>query len=82
MGFVCFVVVRPTREFFTHIEASLARASNFPVRRLWSLSSEGFLACHIYCDTGHLFLWSCLGPSTLTPVAKRLTVHLSPLLTT
>ena len=25
----------------------------------WPLSSEGSLTCHTYCDTGHLFKWSC-----------------------
>ena len=25
-------------------------------RHLWPLSSEGSLACHIYCDTGHPFI--------------------------
>ena len=25
-------------------------------RHSWPLSSEGSLACHIYCDTGHLFI--------------------------
>ena len=26
------------------------------VRFSWTLSSEGFLACHTYCDTGHPFI--------------------------
>ena len=26
----------------------------------WPLSSEGSLARHTYCDTGHLFMWSSL----------------------
>ena len=25
-------------------------------RHLWSLNSEGSLACHTYCDTGHPFI--------------------------
>ena len=25
-------------------------------RNLWPLSSEGSLACHTYCDTGHPFI--------------------------
>ena len=33
----CFGVLRPTREFYTHMETSL--------------SSEGSLACHTYCRT-------------------------------
>ena len=27
-------------------------------RHSWQLSSEGSLACHTYCDTGHPFIWS------------------------
>ena len=54
--FCLFGVFRPTREFFTHMETS-----RWPVmgciltyaRHLWPLSSEGFLACHIYYDMGH-----------------------------
>ena len=26
------------------------------VRHLWPLSSEGSLACHAFCDTGHAFI--------------------------
>ena len=25
-------------------------------RHLWPLSSEGYLACHTYCDKGHPFI--------------------------
>ena len=51
-------------------------------RYSWSLSSEGSLTCHTYCDTdlpfGHLG-----GPVTLTLVAERLAVELSlPFFTT
>ena len=49
--FVClFGCVHPTRKIFTHIETSpfLTYA-----RHSWPLSSEGSLACHTYCDTGH-----------------------------
>ena len=55
------------------------------VRHSWSFSSEGSLACHAYCDTGHPFIMviSDLGPVTLTPIAERLAVELSlPVLTT
>ena len=38
-------------------------------RHLWSLSSEGSLACHTYRKTGHL-----RGPLTLIPTADRLAV--------
>ena len=54
-----FGIFCPTREFFTHLETS-----SLPVkgcfftyaRHLWTLSSEGSLACHTYCDTGHPFI--------------------------
>ena len=52
--FVClFMVYRPTRESFTHFKTSLV-----PVKgcKFWPLSSEGSLACHTYCDTGHPFI--------------------------
>ena len=42
--FVClFRIFRPNRELFTY-------------RHSWPLSSEGSLACHSYCDTGHPFI--------------------------
>ena len=42
------------------------------------LSSEGSLACHAYCDTGHPFIMVfCWGSVTTTPIAKRLEVELS-----
>ena len=52
-------------------------------RHLWPLSSEGSLACHIYCDTGHPFIMVIVrGPLTLTLIAEGLTVKLSlPVLT-
>ena len=40
-----------------------------------SLSSEGYLTCHTYCDKGLLFI-NLRGPVTLTPVAERLAVEL------
>ena len=53
-----FGVLRPTREFFTHLETSPlpVRGCKFWPRHIWPLSSDGFLACHTYCDKGHLFI--------------------------
>ena len=34
----------PNREFFSHLETGEAYA-----RQVWTLISEGFLACHTYC---------------------------------
>ena len=52
-------------------------------RHLLPLSSEGSVACHTYCDVGHLFYTGHLrGPMTLIPNAERLAVELSlPVLT-
>ena len=36
-------------------------------RHSWPLSSEGSLACHPYCDTGHPFNGHLRGLVTLTP---------------
>ena len=54
--FVCFCgVYRPTREFFIH--HCRWRATNFDVCSVsWSLSSEGSLTCHTYCDAGLPFI--------------------------
>ena len=78
---VCLIkVYRPTREFFTHLKTSL-----LPVKgcRFWpmTLSSEGSLTCHAYCDTGHLFvmvisydLWLVtLAP--ILPSVKQVSCH-------
>ena len=46
-------------------------------RHSWPLSSEGSLACHAYCDTGHPFLMVISEDPWHTPIAKRLTVELS-----
>ena len=54
---------RPTREFFTHHRC---RDGNLDL--YLALSSEGFLACHTYCDTGR----QLRGPVTLTPTAESL----------
>ena len=54
----------------------------------WPLSIEVSLACHTYCDKGHLFIMVIMvimvqGHVTLTPVAEHLAVELSlPVLTT
>ena len=41
------------------------------------IGTEGSLACHTYCITGHLFNGHLQGPVTLTPVVERLSVELS-----
>ena len=47
-------------------------------RHSWPLSSEGSLACHIYCDTGHPFIMVIArGPVTLTLIAECLALELS-----
>ena len=50
-----FGVFRPTENF-----SLIRRRHNRPVkdwtRHSWPLSSEGSIACHIYCDTGHPFI--------------------------
>ena len=54
-----FVVFRPTKECFTHIETSSLPVKDCNLtytRNSWPLSGEGSLACNIYCDTGHLFI--------------------------
>ena len=53
-----FGVLRPTREFFTHMETSPlpVKGCKFWPRHIWPLSSDGSLACHTYCDKGHPFI--------------------------
>ena len=56
-------------------------------RHSWPLSSEGSLACHTYCDTGHIIPFIMVisedRPTTLTPNAEYLAVELSlPVFTT
>ena len=50
----------------------------------WPLSSEGSLACHIYCDTqASIYNDHVYGPVTLAPIADYLAVELSlPVFTT
>ena len=64
-----FVILRSTREFFTHMETSPLSASNLTyTRHSWPLSSEEFLAWHAYCDTGTRY--TCI-------ISERLTMELS-----
>ena len=57
--FLClFGGFRPIREFFTHGDANMTGEglqilTNVYARDSWPLSSDGSLACHTYCDTGH-----------------------------
>ena len=58
---VClFGVLRPTWEFFTHIETPPVLVKGFKFltysQHLWPLSSDSSLTCYIYYDTGHLFI--------------------------
>ena len=49
----------PIREFFTHMETSPlpVKAANLTyARKSWPLSSESYLTCHTYCDTGLPFI--------------------------
>ena len=58
--FVClFWVFRTTRDFFTHMETWpwLVRGCKFDLcSALMAIEQWGFLACHTYCNTGHLFI--------------------------
>ena len=58
--FFFFWVIHPTREFFTHLKTSPLPIKGCKfytfARHLWPLSSEGSLACHTYCNTGHPFI--------------------------
>ena len=56
--FVClFGVLHSNRKLFTHMETSPLPVKGF---KFWQMicthSSEGTLACHNYCDTGHPFI--------------------------
>ena len=55
------------------------RASTFftYTRHSWQMNSEGSLACHTYCDTGHPFKMVISEDPWHTPVAERLAVELS-----
>ena len=80
--FVClFGIYRPTWEFSTYMETSplLLKGCKFwPMLNThgnWS-SSEGSLACHTYCNMGHL-RGHLREPVTFTCMAERLAVELS-----
>ena len=52
-------VLRPTQEFFTHMETTslLVKLQIFTYNRhSWSLRREGSFTCHTYCDTRHPFM--------------------------
>ena len=50
-------IFRPTREIFTHVTGEGRQMLTYTrARHSWPLSSEGSLACHTYCDTGHPFI--------------------------
>ena len=54
-----FVVFRPIREFFTHMETlplPVKGCKFWHARHSWPLNSGGSLACHNYCDTGNPFI--------------------------
>ena len=52
-------------------------------RHSWPLSSEGSLACHTYCDTGHLFVMVISEDPWHSPIAERSAVELPlPVFTT
>ena len=53
------------------------RAANSYARHSWPLSSEGSLACHTYCDTGHPFIMVISEDPWHTPIAERSAVELS-----
>ena len=48
-------MLRPTREFFTHLETSPLHILTYALHS-WPLSSEGSLACHTLCDTWYPFI--------------------------
>mgnify|MGYP003690142205 CR=1 FL=1 len=50
-----FEVYRPTSKFFTHMETSPLPVKGCTFLPMLGMSSQGSLACHTYCDTGHPF---------------------------
>ena len=83
--YIClFGVFLLSREFFTNIETSPLLVKGCKFGHSWPLSSEGSLACHTYCDTGHpCILVISEDPVTLAPIVERLAVKLSlPVFTT
>ena len=75
-----------TRELFTNMEPITGEGLHILTyaRHSSPLGSEGSLACHTYCGTGHPYNNGHLrGPVTLTPNDERFAVELSlPVLTT
>ena len=52
LSYVCLDFFRPIRAFFTHSETS-----PLPVKGTYGhWATEGSLACHTYCNTGHPFI--------------------------
>mgnify|MGYP003690129365 CR=1 FL=1 len=53
-----FVVLRPTRVFFTHLEMITDEELQVLIYTWHSLPliSEAYLACHTYCGTGQPFI--------------------------
>ena len=53
-------VFHPTREFFHSYGDVTMTGERLQIltyaQHSWPLSSKGSLACHTYCDTGHLFI--------------------------
>ena len=55
--FVCFEFTVPLFHSFVNVTIIGEELQFFTYARdSWPLSSEGFLACHTYCDTGHPFI--------------------------
>ena len=57
--FVCSEFFVPFENFHSFADVTIAgERLQFLTyaRHSWPLSSEGSLACHTYCDTGHLFI--------------------------
>ena len=59
--FVCLFiwVYRPTQEYHSHGHVTMTGEGLQILtyaRHSWPLSIEGSLACHTYCDKGHLFI--------------------------
>ena len=57
--FVCLEFIVPLENFHSYREVTITSEGlqmlTYP-RHSWPLSSEGFLVCHTYCDTGPPFI--------------------------
>ena len=87
--FLClFGVLRPTQEFFTHIETAITGEGLQILsyaKHSCPLSSEGSIAFHINRDTRRASFYNRhrRRPETITPVAQRLALEPSlPVFTT